>query len=142
MISLFKKKKAEPRKWTIVDTNWLTDTENADRFVKFYKDELTENYDYSEPAKTLKEEYDHEKVYKYEPYELEFMLNGHQVYALLEDEWVHIGRLKKNARLDGELKCYLYVNEYKYVTEEEVTKGKGDPYFGIENTRIVVEEAT
>jgi len=140
MLSLFKKKQEEPRKWTIIDTNYLADIENEDRFVSYYKDELEENDEYNRPARELKEDYDHEKVYKYEPYEIEFMLDGHQVYGMLGDEWVRIGRLKKNARTDGELKCYLYVNEFKYVTEDEVIKDKGYPYFGIESKRIVVEE--
>ena len=141
MISLFKKKEEpKPYKRVITDINWLKDTENAEKFVKYYKDELEENDEYHRSARELKEDYDHEKVYKYEPFELEFMLDGLEVYAMLGDEWVHIGRLKKNAIMDGKMTLYLYVNTYKYVTEDEVYKDSGDSYFGIENVKTVIVE--
>lgn len=136
MLNLFKKKKTEapkPRYSITTDLFYLVDTENADRVMKFYKEDLIENDEYYRTAKELKEDYDHEKVWKYEPLEIPFRLEGREVYAQLDDEWVKVGRLKKTADIEGgELKLYLYVNEYKYVTEDSIEKENGDHYFGIE----------
>ena len=83
MFNLFKKKKEEPKPLvrTITEINYLADTENADKIYKLVKDDLNENPEYSNSAKELKEYYDHEKVYKYDPYELPFEIKGKQVFA-------------------------------------------------------------
>lgn len=137
MFNLFKRKKEEPRKAVITEVNYLVDTENADKIYKLIKDDLTENDEYNESAKYLKENYDHEKVYKYEPYELPFKIENKYVFAQVEDKWYKVGRLKKTADLDGELTLYLYPNEYKYVTEDSVEKDKGSHYFGIEVKKTI-----
>jgi len=126
-----KKKESRPR--TILNTYYLVDTENADRVRKYYKEDLVENDEYYQSAKELKEYYDHEKVWKYEPIEIPFKLEGRDVYTNIEDEWFKIGRVKKTANMNGEVvACYFYIKEYKYVTEDCVEKEKGDDYFGIE----------
>lgn len=123
----------EPRYSITTDLYYLADTENADRIFKYYREDLEENDEYNRSAKELKEDYDHEKVWKYEPLELPFKLEGREVYTELDGEWVKVGRLKKTADIEGgELKLYLYPNEYKYVTEDEIEKEKGEHYFGIE----------
>lgn len=139
MFNLFKKKKEEPKPLvrTITEINYLADTENADKIYKLIKDDLNENDEYTESAKYLKENYDHEKVYKYEPYELPFEIKGKQVFAEVNGEWYKVGRLKRNADLDGLQVLFLYVNEYKYVTEDSIEREKGDHYFGIEVTKTV-----
>ena len=134
----FKKRMAESSRYRTISTiNYLVDTENADRVLDFYKEDMEESEEYHRSAKELKEDYDNEKVWKYEPIEIPFKLAEKEVYAQLDDEWVKVGRLKKTADLNGELKLYLYVNEYKYVTEESVDKEKGDHYFGIECKRTI-----
>ena len=140
MFNLFKKKKKEPepRVRIIRDVNYLVETENADKIYKIVKDDLDENPEYSNTAKELREFYDHEKVWKYEPYELPFKLEGKYVYAQLGEEWLKVGRLKRGADLDGELTLYLYPNEYKYVTQDSIEKEKGDHYFGIETTKTII----
>lgn len=131
-----KKRMAESNRYRTISTiNYLVDTENADRVLDFYKEDMEESEEYYRTAKELKEDYDNEKVWKYEPIEIPFKLEEKEVYAQLDDEWVKVGRLKKTADLNGELKLYLYVNEYKYVTEDSVEKEKGDHYFGIECRR-------
>lgn len=137
MFNLFKKKKEEPRTRIIRNVNYLTYTENADRVKKYYKNELVENDEYYQSAKELKEYYDHERVWKYEPVEIPIKIDGRNVYTEIEDEWFKIGRLRKDADLDGELTGYFYVCEYKYVTEDSVEKEKDDDYFGIEVKKVV-----
>lgn len=137
MFNLFKRKKEEPRKAVITEVNYLVDTENADKIYKLIKDDLNENDEYNESAKYLKENYDHEKVYKYEPYELPFKIENKYVFAQVGDKWYKVGRLKKTADLDGRLTLYLYPNEYKYVTEDSVEKDKGSHYFGIEVEKTI-----
>ena len=138
-VQLLTRTKEPPKPKTKTETviNWVVDTENVNRFIKYYRDELEDNDEYHLSAKELKEEYDHEKVYKYEPLELPLKLNDKEVYSQIEDEWLKVGRLKKTADLNGDLKLYLYVNEYKYVIEDEVTKEKEDSYFGVETTRTI-----
>ena len=128
-----KKRMAEPPKpKTESIYHWLVDTENAERFVKAYKQDLQENYDYNLSAKELREYYIG-KVYKYEPLDLPCKLEGHDVYSYIdENEWIKVGRLKKNADIDGEIKLRLFVNIYKYVTENSVEKESDEPYFGVE----------
>ena len=137
MFNLFKKKEEKPRIRHITDVVYLIDTENEKRVRKYYNEELVENDEYYQSAKELKEYYDHERVWKYEPVEIPFKMEGQEVYTELDGEWIRIGKVKKNADLDGKLTCYLYVKEYKYVTEDTVEKEKGDDYFGIEVEKTV-----
>lgn len=131
MFNLFKKKPEEPRKRYITEVNYLVDIENADRVRKHCKEDLIENDEYYLSAKELKENYDHERVWKYAPVEIPFKLEGKQVYTEIDGEWFRIGRVKKTADLEGNLHCYFYVKEYKYVSDT-VEKEKGDDFFGIE----------
>lgn len=128
----------KPKTRTTMNIYYLVDTENAERVRKYYNQDLEEDDEYFQSAKELKESYDHEKVWKYEPVEIPFKLEGRDVYTEIEDEWFKIGRLKKTADIDGKLTCYFYVNEYKYVTEDSVEKEKGDDYFGIEVIKTIV----
>lgn len=137
MFNLFKKKKEEPRKAVITEVNYLVDIENADKIYKLIKDDLSENDEYNESAKYLKENYDHEKVWKYFPYELAFRIEGNEVFAEANNTWYRVGRLKKNADLNGNHVLCFYANEYKYVTEDYIDREKGDHYFGIEVTKTV-----
>lgn len=137
MFNLFRKKKEEPRRRVITEVNYLVDTENADKIYKLIKDDLEENPEYSNSAKELREYYDHEKVWKYYPYELAFRIEGKEVFAEVNGEWYRVGRLKKNADLNGNHVLCFYANEYKYVTEDSVEKEKGDDYFGIEVTKVI-----
>lgn len=137
MFSLFKKKETKPKTRTVTNIYYLVDTENAERVRKYYRQDLEENDEYFQSAKELKEYYDHEKVWKYEPFEIPFKLEGRDVYTNIEDEWFKIGRLKKTADIEGKLTCYYYVNEYKYVTEDSVEKEKDEDYFGIEVTKTI-----
>ena len=130
-------KAPEPKYRTETVINYLADTENADRFYKYYQTDLEENDEYNRTARELKEDYDYEKVWRYEPFELPYRLEGSDVYSQLGDEWLKVGRLKKNADLNGKTKLYFYVNEYKYVTEDGIEREKGDHYFGIETKREV-----
>lgn len=142
----FLRKKEEdntPTVHTIINDYWLVDTENENKILKFYKEELDENDDYRLPAKELKEDFEGEKVYKYEPYELPLRMEGREVYSKTDGDWIRIGRLKKTADIsEGDLKLYLYPNEYKYVTEDGIDKEKDDPYFGIECRKTKVIEKT
>ena len=137
MFNLFKKKKEEPRKAVITEVNYLVDTENADKIYKLIKDDLEENPEYSNSAKELREYYDHEKVWKYYPYEMAFKIEGKEVFAEVNGTWYRVGRLKRNADLDGIQVLCFYVNEYKYVTEGSIEREKGDHYFGIEVTKTI-----
>lgn len=140
MFSLFKKKETKPKISIVTNICYLVDTENAERVRKHYRQDLEENDEYFQSAKELKEYYDHEKVWKYEPFEIPFKLEGRDVYTNIEDEWFKIGRLKKTADIEGKLTCYYYVNEYKYVTEDSVEKEKDDDYFGIEVKKQVTHD--
>ena len=103
--------------------HWVIDTENADKFEKAYKHDFIENDDYHLSAKELKEDYCNEKVYQYEPMILPLKLDGLDVYSYIDkDEWIKVGRLKKNADIDGKLILRLFPNTYKYVTENSVEK--------------------
>jgi len=126
----------KPTTRTITENNWLVDSENAEKILKLVKNDLDESDDYHLSAKELKEDYEG-KVYRYEPYELPFKIEGREVFAEVEGEWYRVGRLKKTANLEGTPRLYLYVNEYKYVTEDSIEKEKDDPYFGIECTKVV-----
>lgn len=137
MFNLFKKKEEKPRVRHITDVVYLIDTENEKRVRKYYNEELVENDEYYQSAKELKEYYDHERVWKYEPVEIPFKMEGQEVYTELDGEWVRIGKVKKNADLGGKLTCYFYVKEYKYVTEDSVEKEKSDDYFGIEVKKTI-----
>jgi len=132
-----KKEESKPLVRTITEVNYLVDTENADKIYKLIKDDLEENPEYSNSAKELREYYDHEKVWKYYPYELAFKIEGKEVFAEVNDTWYRVGRLKRNADLNGNHVLCFYANEYKYVTEDSIEKEKGDHYFGIEVTKTV-----
>lgn len=127
----------KPKFRTIAKINYLADTENADRFLKAYMQDLEENYEYHLSAKELKEDFENEKVYKYLPFELPHRLEGDYVFAPIEEEWYRVGRLKKNAVLDGKLTLYLFPNIYKYVTEDNIDKETDESYFGIESVKTV-----
>lgn len=124
--------RAKPTERIERNVYYLVDTENADRVKRYYKEDLVENDEYYLSAKELKENYDHERVWKYEPVKIPFKIEGNNVFTEIEGDWFKIGRLKKGADLDGELTCYFYVKEYKYVTEDSIEKEKDDDFFGIE----------
>ena len=120
------------------ETYWVVDSDYADKYYNFYRQDLTENPDYDLTAKELKEDFEDEKVYRYEPYELPLKMEGLDVYSYRdENEWEKIGRLKKTAKIDGDLTLALYPNIYKYVTEEGIQRESDDHYFGVEVRRIV-----
>lgn len=131
------KKKEEPRVRTITETYWLVDTQNADEFFKAYEEDLVENDDYDLSAKELKEDYEGEKVYRFEPLELPVRMENRDVYSCIEDKWMKIGRVKKTADLNGKITLYLYPNIYKKVWKDEIEKVSDDSYFGIDVTKIV-----
>ena len=124
LFNLFKKKNEEPKPLvrTITEINYLADTENTDIIYKLIKDDLEENPEYSNSAKELREYYDHEKVWKYYPYELAFKIEGKEVFAEVNNTWYRVGRLKRNADLNGNHVLCFYANEYKYVTEDSIEK--------------------
>jgi len=127
-----------PRYRTETNTYWVVDCDCAEKYIKYYRDELEENDDYNLSAKELKEDFCDEKVYKFEPLELPLKMEGLDVYSYRDnEEWEKIGRLKKTSDINGELELYLYPNIFKYVTEDSVEKEKGDDYFGIEVTKTV-----
>ena len=112
-------------------TEWMSDPdEMAEKFLKYYRDQLEENDDYYLSAKELKEDFAEEKVYMYEPLELEFRREEKKIYAKMDDKYYYVGSLKKDYE-----KClltlYLYPNIYKYVGET-IEKEKGDPFFGVD----------
>lgn len=131
------KKKEEPRVRTITETYWLVDTQHADEFFKAYEEDLVENDDYDLSAKELKEDYEGEKVYRFEPLELPVRMENRDVYSCIEDKWMKIGRVKKTADLNGKITLYLYPNIYKKVWKDEIEKVSDDSYFGIDVTKIV-----
>ncbi len=112
------------------ETYWVVDCDCADKYLKYYKDELEENDEYNLSAKELKEDYMDEKVYKYEPLELPLRMEGLDVYSQ-RDEWEKIGRLKKTSDLEGELTLKLYPNTYKYVSEDGIERETDESYFGV-----------
>lgn len=121
-----------PQKRIITEFVYLKDIENADRFFRGLKDELAENDEYDRPARELKEDYDHEKVYRYIPECLDYRIEDRQVYAMLDGAEYHVGRIKKGAEVPpGSVLCF-YPNVYKYVTEDDVSEESGDHYFGFE----------
>lgn len=131
------KKKEEPRVRTITETYWLVDTQHADEFFKAYEEDLVENDDYDLSAKELKEDYEGEKVYRFEPLELPVRMENRDVYSCIEDKWMKIGRVKKTADLNGKITLYLYPNIYKKVWKDEIEKVSDDSYFGIDVTKTV-----
>ena len=136
-----KQKKAETplpvREHIITETVYPVDQENADRFFRFYKEDFDENDEYDLSAKELKEDYEGEKVYRYDPYQLDYKIEEGQIFAKLDDEWVHVARLKKTQSIPEDALLFLFPNVYKYVTEEEVSKETGDPFFGFEYKKKV-----
>lgn len=142
-----KPKKAEPikaeptapRYRTETNTYWVVDCDCAEKYLRFYRDELEENDDYNLSAKELKEDFCDEKVYKFEPLELPLKMEGLDVYSYRDkEEWEKIGRLKKTSDINGELELYLYPNTYKYVTEEGIDRETEDSYFGVTVTKKVM----
>lgn len=128
-----------PRYRTETNTYWVVDCDCAEKYLRFYRDELEENDDYNLSAKELKEDFCDEKVYKFEPLELPLKMEGLDVYSYRDkEEWEKIGRLKKTSDINGELELYLYPNIFKYVTEEGVSKETDDSYFGVTVTKKVM----
>lgn len=133
----FKKKQKEeappePKKRIITEIVYLKDIENGDRFFKELKEELSENDEYDRPTRELKEDYDHEKVYRYEPEQLDYRIEDRQVYAMLNGEEFHVGRVKKGVDVPPDALLFFYPNVYKYVKPDEISKESGDHYFGLE----------
>lgn len=123
-----------PRTYSTI--NWVVDSIDADLYMKAYRDCLDEDDTYNLPAKELKEYYEGERIYKYYPVELPLKMDGHDVYSYRkEDQWEKIGRVKRNADLNGKLVLNLYPNIYKRVREDGIEKDSGDSYFGVEMTR-------
>lgn len=116
------------------ETLYLFDSGAENKFFNFYKDELEENDEYNLTAKELKEDYMDEKVWKYAPYDLPFRTEGDEVYSVLNDEWVRIGKIKSRdvSKLEeGEVTLALYPKIYKYVTEEGIQRESDTPYFAL-----------
>lgn len=118
---------------------WIYGTDEAEKFFKAYKEDLTENDDYHLPAKELHEDFDDEKVFKYEPLDLPYKNEDQKIYSWIDkDEWIYIGSLKKKDLEDlqrsSSSTLYLYSNIYKYVTEDSIEKDEDEHYFGIEVT--------
>lgn len=136
-----KQKEAETplpvREHIITETAYPVDQENAERFFSFYKEDFDENDEYDLSTKELKEDYEGEKVYRYDPYQLDYKIEDKQIFAKLDDEWIHVARLKKTQSIPDDALFFLYPNVYKYVTEEEVSKETGDPFFGFEYKKKV-----
>ncbi len=131
--------KVAPRYRTETNTYWVVDCDCAEKYLRFYRDELEENDDYNLSAKELKEDFCDEKVYKFDPLELPLKMEGLDVYSYREEnEWEKIGRLKKTSDINGELELYLYPNIFKYVTEEGISKETDDSYFGVTVTKKVM----
>lgn len=131
-----RKDEIRPERTEYTDQFWLYDSNCADWFLSYYRDELDENEDYDLPAKQLHEDFDDEKVYRYDPFELPCRIEDGKVYSQIEDEWVFVGNLKKQDadQLENALgtTLYLYPNIYKYVSEEGISRQTEDPYFGVE----------
>lgn len=125
------------REHIITETAYPVDQENAERFFSFYKEDFDENDEYDLPAKELKEDYEGEKVYRYDPYQLDYKIEEGQIFAKLDDEWIHVARLKKTQSIPEDALFFLYPNVYKYVTEDEISKETGDPFFGFEYKKKV-----
>lgn len=128
----FKKKtepKPEPKEIRELKIVYPDAQENADRFFRFYRDELIENPDYDMSARDLKESFYREKVFRYDRFELPYKIEDGIVYSLLEDSWLKVGTLKRKIP-DGS-SFYLFPNIYKYVSDS-VEKESGDHYFGFE----------
>lgn len=116
----------------ITERYWLVDTQNTDKVFQGYRHELEENDDYHLSAKELREDFTGDKVYKYLPLDLPLKLDGIDVYTYVDkDEWFKVGRLKKGTDTDGECTLRFFVNEYKYITEDNIDKDKGNDYFGV-----------
>lgn len=131
--------KVAPKYRTETNTYWVVDCDCAEKYLRFYRDELEENDDYNLSAKELKEDFCDEKVYKFEPLELPLKMEGLDVYSYREEnEWEKIGRLKKTSDINGELELYLYPNIFKYVTEEGISKETDESYFGVTVTKKVM----
>lgn len=132
MFNLFKKKE-KPR--IIYDTIKLVDTDIdiTVNFDKAYKREYTENDDYHLSAKELKEDYLNQRVYKYDPYELPFKMDGVDVYSQIKDKWIKVGRVKKTEMnlLNDTATLLIYPGAYKYVREDGIEKDETVPYFAI-----------
>ena len=133
----------KPKKYT--KKLWIHGTDEAETFFKAYKEDLWENEDYHLPAKDLHEMYEDEKVFKYDPYDLPFKIEGQKVYSWIDkDEWIYIGSIKRQDTDDLERSLsttlYLYPNIFKYVTEGSIEKDEDEHYFGLEVTLPIGEK--
>jgi hypothetical protein len=131
-----KKQKAEstpktPTKRYIEYTVYPVDQVNADKFFSFYKQDLDENEEYDWSNKELLEDSYDDKVYRYDPFKLNYKVEDGNVYAEMDGEYILTGRLKKTDldRIDGG-NYFLYPNIYKKINDESVVKESGDHYFG------------
>ena len=146
IFNLFKKKEepkpAEPQKKIITKYLWLIDEEGiGNKFFHAYKDDLSENDEYSQTKKEIMDGYydNGEKIYKYEPFELPFKIDDDKVYSYIdEDKWIPVGTLKKSdkgkLKRSTETELYLMPNYYKRVIYDDIETEHGDAYFGLEVT--------
>ena len=124
-------KKQTPTKRYIEYTVYPVDQVNADKFFSFYKQDLDENEEYDWSNKELLEDSYDDKVYRYDPFKLNYKVEDGNVYAEMDGEYILTGRLKKTDldRIDGG-NYFLYPNIYKKINDESVVKESGDHYFG------------
>ena len=126
-----KETKQAPTKRYIEYTVYPVDQVNADKFFNFYKQDLDENEEYDWSNKELLEDSYDDKVYRYDPFKLNYKVEDGNVYAEMDGEYILTGRLKKTDldRIDGG-NYFLYPNIYKKINDESVVKESGDHYFG------------
>ena len=126
-----KETKQTPTKRYIEYTVYPVDQVNADKFFSFYKQDLDENEEYDWSNKELLEDSYDDKVYRYDPFKLNYKVEDGNVYAEMDGEYILTGRLKKTDldRIDGG-NYFLYPNIYKKINDESVVKESGDHYFG------------
>ena len=126
-----KETKQAPTKRYIEYTVYPVDQVNSDKFFSFYKQDLDENEEYDWSNKELLEDSYDDKVYRYDPFKLNYKIEDGNVYAEMDGEYILTGRLKKTDldRIDGG-NYFLYPNIYKKINDESVVKESGDHYFG------------
>lgn len=135
-------REAEAKKPRVmIDYIYLVEIEHAEEFQRFYRDEFDENDDYSLPKKDLIEDFEGERVYKFEPLPLPTKIEGNMAYSYMEDgEWVKVGRVKKTDMKKlalGKPTLLLYSNTFKRVYEDEIDEEERDPFFGIEIEEVM-----
>ena len=107
--------------------------EHEEEFHKYFKMDLYKNDNYTLTKKELREYHDGEKVYKYYPFTLDYMIEGHDVLShMKEEEWMKIGTVteeEKEVILNNNSRLSLYDGTYKDV-DDDVEIVEGDPFFG------------